>query len=89
MPKSVVFPASVRLYTLRPNDLDRLYGMEDVAPERVTVLLDEMQLRGKTDFASGRFRDVNFSTGQRKRLALTVALLEDRPILEKRKGTPA
>ena len=31
-------------------------------------------------FADGRFTDLNLSTGQRKRLALIVALLEDRPI---------
>ncbi len=60
---------------------DRLYGLEDVAPEAVQAVLDEMQLSGKTRFEGGRFTDLNLSTGQRKRLALAVALLEDKEIL--------
>ena len=43
-------------------------------------LLRQMELREKTDFAGGRFTTVALSTGQRKRLALISALLEDREI---------
>ena len=57
---------------------DRLYGME-VDEARVSSLLEEMQLADKTEFADGRFVNLNLSTGQRKRLALLIALLEDRP----------
>jgi putative ATP-binding cassette transporter len=60
---------------------DQLYGLEGVDPELVQATLDEMQLSGKTRFEDGRFTDLNLSTGQRKRLALAVALLEDKEIL--------
>jgi putative ATP-binding cassette transporter len=59
---------------------DRLYGLEHVDPREVTRLIDAMWLTGKVRFENGRFTDLNLSTGQRKRLALIVALLEDRPI---------
>jgi putative ATP-binding cassette transporter len=59
---------------------DRLYGLEQVDPQKVNRLIDEMWLTGKVKFEDGRFTDLNLSTGQRKRLALIVALLEDRPI---------
>jgi putative ATP-binding cassette transporter len=60
---------------------DRLYGFEHVAPERVNELLRLMQIEDKTTFEAGRFTNLDLSSGQRKRLALVVALLEDRPIL--------
>lgn len=59
---------------------DRLYGHEDIEEHRVNQLIDEMQLSGKVKYEDGRFTDLNLSTGQRKRLALIVALLEDKPI---------
>jgi putative ATP-binding cassette transporter len=59
---------------------DRLYGMEDVDEERVRGMIAEMELAGKTDFQNGRFTNLNLSTGQKKRLALIIALLEDREI---------
>jgi putative ATP-binding cassette transporter len=39
-----------------------------------------MELTGKTELREGRFDTIKLSTGQRKRLALVVAALEDRPI---------
>jgi putative ATP-binding cassette transporter len=60
---------------------DRLYGLGDVPVERVNELLKLMQLSDKTTFEGGRFTTLDLSSGQRKRLALIVALLEDRPIL--------
>jgi putative ATP-binding cassette transporter len=60
---------------------DRLYGMEDADPQSVRAILEEMQLTGKTRFEGGRFTDLNLSTGQRKRLALAVTLLENKEIL--------
>ena len=59
---------------------DRLYGLEDADPGRVAELIDTMELTGKVGFADGAFTTTSLSTGQRKRLALIVALLEDRPI---------
>jgi putative pyoverdin transport system ATP-binding/permease protein len=60
---------------------DRLYGLADVPAERVQALLATMQISDKTAFENGRFTTLDLSHGQRKRLALLVALLEDRPIL--------
>ncbi|HYH08459.1 MAG TPA: cyclic peptide export ABC transporter [Thermoanaerobaculia bacterium] len=60
---------------------DRLYGLEDVDERRVRALLREMELDRKTAFVDGRFTNIGLSTGQRKRLALIVALLENRDIL--------
>jgi putative ATP-binding cassette transporter len=59
----------------------RLYGLPDVDEKSVNSLLDKMQLLGKTSFERGCFSTLELSTGQRKRLALIVALLEDRPII--------
>ncbi|MBR9970326.1 cyclic peptide export ABC transporter [Magnetospirillum sulfuroxidans] len=59
---------------------DRLYGLENADPLTVNRLIDEMGLAGKVRFENGRFTRLHLSTGQRKRLALIAALLEDRPI---------
>jgi putative ATP-binding cassette transporter len=59
---------------------DRLYGLEGVDPEHVRRLLADVGLADKTAYVDGRFTNVELSTGQRKRLALVVALIEDRPI---------
>ena len=59
---------------------DRLYGLENIDPVEVAQLIGEMGLQGKVRYEDGRFSDLNLSTGQRKRLALIAALLEDKPI---------
>ncbi len=59
---------------------DKLYGLLGVDAERVRELLTQMQLDGKTDFVDDAFSSLDLSTGQRKRLALIVSLLDDRPI---------
>ena len=59
----------------------RLYGLGQQDPERVTALLRDMQIDRKTTIESDRFTTINLSTGQRKRLALIVAILEDKPIV--------
>lgn len=58
----------------------RLYGLLDVDAEAVRNLLRQMQIDDKTSFEKGSFTRRDLSTGQRKRLAMIVALLEDRPI---------
>jgi len=59
---------------------DKLYGLEKVDPKKVNDLLKLMQIDKKTEFADNGFTKLNLSTGQRKRLALIVTFLEDKPI---------
>jgi putative ATP-binding cassette transporter len=59
---------------------DRFYGLEDVDRKSVNKLLIEMQLQEKTKFINGRFTNINLSTGQKKRLALILSILEDKEI---------
>jgi putative ATP-binding cassette transporter len=59
---------------------ERVHGLEQVDPEQVRALLRRMQIDHKVSFADGRFSTTELSTGQRKRLAMVVALLQDRPI---------
>ncbi len=59
---------------------DRLYGIQDIADERINALIRLMQLEQKVYFQDGKFSSLDLSTGQRKRLAYIVARLEDRPI---------
>ena len=59
---------------------DRLYGLRDADPAAVNSMIADMELESKTAYVDGRFTHLDLSTGQRKRLALIVALLEDRPI---------
>ena len=60
---------------------EELYGLEQVGQQRVDDLLRQMGLDQKTAFVNGRFTTVDLSAGQKKRLALVVTLLEDRPII--------
>lgn len=62
---------------------DRLYGVtiDDIVEKEVKGLLRAMELDYKTKYLSGRFTNLNLSTGQRKRLAYIVALLENKSIL--------
>lgn len=61
---------------------DRLYGVGQVDPERVGRLLERLLLSGKVTLREGAFSTTTaLSTGQRKRLALIAAVLEDRPVL--------
>ncbi len=59
---------------------DRLYGLPDASTEQVGQTLETMNIASATAFEGGAFTRLNLSTGQRKRLALSVAILEDRPI---------
>ncbi|EYF04581.1 cyclic peptide export ABC transporter [Chondromyces apiculatus] len=58
----------------------KVYGLTGVAEPKVHALIEQMQLQHKTSFAGDRFTRRDLSTGQRKRLAMIVTLLEDRPI---------
>lgn len=59
---------------------DRLYGVADVDERKLASLLKTMDLNKKTRYVDGQFTNIALSTGQRKRLALVAALLEDKPI---------
>jgi putative ATP-binding cassette transporter len=59
----------------------RLYGLGDPDPAFVDRWLDRLEIRDKIGIADGQFSTLNLSAGQRKRIALLVALLEDRPIV--------
>jgi putative ATP-binding cassette transporter len=58
----------------------RVLGQTQVDEQRVTELLARMELEGKTSIENGRITNMDLSTGQRKRLALVLSTLDDRPI---------
>ncbi|TBW56169.1 multidrug ABC transporter permease/ATP-binding protein [Marinobacter halodurans] len=62
---------------------DQLIGEHgvDADPEQVNHWLDQLHMRDKAQIADGRIADTRLSQGQRKRLALLLALLEERDIL--------
>lgn len=59
---------------------ERVYGVDGVDEAKVNALLDLMKLRDSTAWVEDRFSRTDLSTGQRKRLALICALLEDKPV---------
>ncbi len=59
---------------------DKLYGVAEVDEDRLHKLLQLMQIDDKTQYVNGGFTAINLSTGQKKRLALVAALMENRPI---------
>jgi putative ATP-binding cassette transporter len=59
----------------------RLYGIADADPQELDRLLTEFRLRDKTRLVDGEFSTLDLSSGQRKRLALIVSMLEKRPLL--------
>lgn len=60
---------------------EKLYGLKQYDEKEVNDLLVRMQIENKTSFSNGRFSNLDLSTGQRKRIALIVSLLEDKPIM--------
>lgn len=60
---------------------DRLYGIDiQGREEEIQRLLEILQINDKVQITQGEFSTTKLSTGQKKRLALLVAYLEDRPI---------
>ncbi|QTA93691.1 cyclic peptide export ABC transporter [Desulfonema magnum] len=59
---------------------DRLYGMTHIDKEKAEELLMLVQLDEKVKFTGMAFSTLDLSSGQRKRLALVIAVLEDRPV---------
>ena len=58
---------------------DRLLGL-DVTDQEAQNYLKQLQLDHKVQISDGKFSTTELSQGQRKRLALLTAYLEDRPI---------
>jgi putative ATP-binding cassette transporter len=59
----------------------KLYGLPATDESELNGLLELFQMQHKVSIDDGVFSDLNFSTGQRKRLALLVALLEKKKII--------
>lgn len=60
---------------------DKLYGIEwQRKEEEIHKYLEILQLDKKVDIKDGKFSTTKLSTGQKKRLALLVSYLEDKPI---------
>ncbi len=60
---------------------DKLYGVEQVNPVLVNRVLQNMELPAeKTSYKEGAFTSLQLSSGQKKRLALSTAIIEDKPI---------
>jgi len=60
---------------------DKLYGVEDPDPAAVNQLLVNMELPAeKTSYKNGGFTNTKLSSGQKKRLALTSSILEDKEV---------
>ncbi|MEM9456350.1 MAG: ATP-binding cassette domain-containing protein [Myxococcota bacterium] len=57
------------------------FGLDDTAVERAGELLEQMEIAHKTSIVDGRISNRALSTGQKKRLAMVLARLQDRPVL--------
>ena len=59
---------------------ETLYGLRPVDAKRAGDVRRLLEIDQKTDIVDDRFTTTDLSTGQRKRLALLINMLEDRPI---------
>jgi putative pyoverdin transport system ATP-binding/permease protein len=59
---------------------NRILGRQKIDDKRVAELLARMELSDKTSIVGGRITNTDLSTGQRKRLALIVSSLDNRPV---------
>lgn len=60
---------------------EKLYGIDcSQKEEEIELYLNVLQLREKVEIQNGVLSTIRLSTGQRKRLALLISYLEDRPI---------
>ncbi len=58
----------------------RLYAVTDLDPVKISSLLERLEMQEKVTVRDGSFSTIDLSTGQRKRLALIVAELEDKEV---------
>jgi putative ATP-binding cassette transporter len=59
----------------------KMYGLTNYSQDEIDALLKLFKMQGKLSIEHGSFSDLSFSTGQRKRIALLVAILEKRPFI--------
>ena len=59
----------------------QLYGLEGVTPEQADEMIERVGLTGITQIRSEGISRLDLSAGQKRRLALAIALLEDRNVL--------
>jgi len=57
-----------------------LYGVDPIDESQLSSLIYEMGLETKTEWLGTEFSNTALSTGQKKRLALVISLMEDKPI---------
>ena len=58
-----------------------LYGLEDKSAEEISTTLEKVHLAQVTGVQDGKITRLDLSAGQKRRLALAIALLENRDIL--------
>jgi putative ATP-binding cassette transporter len=58
-----------------------LYGLSGAPTERLAAAMAELDLPKRIAIEDGQFSSLALSAGQRRRVALSVALAEDRPVL--------
>ena len=58
----------------------KLYGLSEYDQKIINELLAEMQIDKKTQIIDGNISNIQLSTGQKKRLALVVSILDDKSI---------
>jgi len=59
----------------------RLTSIEEPDQEKIRLMLERFGMQEKVSVVNGSFSTIDLSSGQRKRLALIVAELEDKPII--------
>ena len=59
----------------------RLYAINDPDPVKIRSLLERLEMHDKVTVRDGSFSTIDLSTGQRKRLALIVAELENKQVI--------
>nr|WP_319492173.1 cyclic peptide export ABC transporter [uncultured Desulfobacter sp.] len=59
----------------------RIYAINNQTPGRIDELLRRLEISAKVRVENNTFSTTDLSTGQRKRLALMVAELEDKPVI--------
>ncbi|WP_144160500.1 cyclic peptide export ABC transporter [Paraburkholderia sp. BCC1885] len=60
---------------------DELVVRDETLLERANEYMEQLEIAHKVHVADGRFSTIDLSSGQRKRLALVQAMLEQRPVM--------
>jgi cyclic peptide transporter len=60
---------------------DECYSIENIDVKKIDRYLKMFELENKVSFVGDKFTTTDLSTGQRKRLALVCAMLEQKPVL--------